>query len=248
MPSTSNQLLPSTAVLLNNQHAELQPENLNSTVNQTYQYTDPERSEQNHEQTRPARPQKALNKKGQRHRNNITIGSLNINGLHTGTNGNRAFCKWTEVHATMKKERIAVLAVQETHLDKTNTQGVLRAFGKRLTIHNSQRELNPRSSARVAFVLNKELIKTDQVETFELIKGRALAIKLTWTNNEEISLINVYAPNRRSEHENFWEEVRKEWESLNQGNPDFILGDFNITEDPIDRSPAKHDNAMATRK
>ena len=147
----------------------------------------------------------------------------------------------------MRKESIAILAVQESHLDETSLQEIHKAFGKRLTIRNSQLEENPRTSAGVAFVLNKELIKTDKIETFELIKGRAIAIKLTWVDNEETILINVYAPNRRSDHENFWEEMRREWETRDLRKPDFILGDFNVTEDTIDRILANYDNATAVR-
>lgn len=229
------------------QHAEPRVEPQYTSEHRTCHGDNPEEIEQNPVQTPLEQPQKATNKKGLRRRNNIKIGSLNINGRHSMTDNNSEFGKWTEVNATMKKDRIAILAVQETHLEEENTQELHKAFGKRLVIHNSQLENNPRMSAGVAFILNKELIKTDNVKTFELIKGRALAIKLTWLNDEEATLINVYAPNRRGDHEDFWKDVRREWEMLNLGRPDFVLGDFNVTEDSIDRNPAKQDNATASR-
>jgi exonuclease III len=247
MPITRSQSCAVTVEQTTIQHTSLQIELNNDTDNLTRHNDEPLETEQNTDQNAPERPQKALSKKGQRRRNNIKIGSLNINGLRTSIENNTEFMKWTEVNATMKREKIAILAVQETHLDEASTTEIHRAFGKRLVIHNSQLENNPRTSAGVAFVLNKELIKTDQVKTFELIKGRAVAIKLTWINNEEATLINVYAPNRRSDHEPFWEETRREWERRNLGKPDLILGDFNITEEPIDRIPAKHDNEAASR-
>ena len=193
-------------------------------------------------------PQTAPKKKGKgmRKKANIKIGTLNINGLHTTTENGLSFEKWAEVNATMKKEKIAVLATQETHLDEHNTQAIHRAFGKRLLIVNSQIEENPRTSAGVAFVLNKDLVETENVKRYDLIKGRAIAIKLTWKNNEETMLVNVYAPNRKNEHQKFWEEVLAELVRNNIPKPDFVLGDFNVTEDTIDRVPPKLDNEGAT--
>ena len=231
------------------QHAEPRTEldNENTNTNRTRHHDDPVRTEQSTEPIPTEGPQKAPSTKGQRRRNNIKVGSLNINGLRTSTENNSEFRKWTEVNTTMKKERIAILAVQETHLDEPSMQEIHRAFGKRMEIHNSQPENNPRMSAGVAFVLNKELIRTDKVKTYELIKGRVIAMKLTWLNDEEATLINVYAPNRRGDHEDFWKDTLRKWEERHQGRPDFVLGDFNVTEEMIDRNPAKQDNTSATK-
>ena len=177
---------------------------------------------------------------------NIKIGTVNINGLHTGSENNNTFEKWAEINATMKRDKVAILALQETHLDERNTTAIHQVFGKKLTILNSQPEENQRASAGVAFVLNKDLVGTERIETYELIKGRALAIKLTWKrNSEETVLVNVYAPNRRGEHPNFWKTIEDERRNKRIRKPDFVLGDFNVTEEPIDRSPAKHDAQAA---
>ena len=184
-------------------------------------------------------------KKGIRKRANVRIGTININGLHTTAEGTHTFEKWAEINVTMKNEKIAILAVQETHLDEQSTDAIHRAFGKRLLVINSQLEDNPRASAGAAFVLNKELIETNKLETHELIKGRAIAIKIQWKNDEETLLINVYAPNRRSEHRDFWQKLEDERLHKRLRKPDFILGDFNTTEEPIDRFPAKHDSQGA---
>ena len=247
MPTTRSQTRSINISQADAHHSEAQSEPTNKNATRTHLTEDPVRSEQSEEQTPLTQRKKGPNKKGQRRRNNIKIGSLNINGLRTATDNNMEFQKWTEVNATMKKEGIAILAVQETHLDDASTQEIKKAFGKRLEIHNSQLEDNPRSSAGVALVLNKDLVQTNHVETFELIKGKAMGMKIKWTEDEDIVLINVYAPNKRSDHENFWEETRREWETRDLGKPDFILGDFNVTEDSIDRNPAKYDNATATR-
>ncbi|KAH9047206.1 Endonuclease/exonuclease/phosphatase, partial [Lactarius hengduanensis] len=187
-----------------------------------------------------------------RKRANIKIGTLNVNGLRASTENQTNFTKWAKINATMKRDNIAILAVQETHLDEQTTQDIHRALGKRLTIVNSQLEENPRTSAGVAFVINKDLMDTNQIDKYELIKGRAIAIKLTW-KNEETLLVNIYAPNNKHKNQRFWEKVNRERLSHHLRKPDFVLSDFNLTEEPIksspgdglNRSPPKHDNAGA---
>jgi len=62
-------------------------------------------------------------------------------------------------------------------------------------------------SAGVAFVINKRLINPDNIKVFELIKGRALAIKLQWHDGAETTLLNIYAPNSRTAQPDFWNMV-----------------------------------------
>jgi exonuclease III len=185
-------------------------------------------------------------KKGLQKRANIKIATLNMNGAHLGGEGSTSFEKWSEINATMKRERIAILALQEMHLDEQLLSNVNRLFGKRLEIHNSPDETNPRATAGVAFVLNKDLLATQNSETRELVKGRALALKTTWNNQEETVLINIYAPNQRIEHKPFWESIETARQSLQLRKPDFVLGDFNVTEEAIDRAPPKKDSERAT--
>lgn len=169
-----------------------------------------------------------------------------MNGAHTSRESNTNFEKWAEINAVMKRERIAILALQETHLDEQLLNGVNRLFGKRLTIHNSPDVSNPRASAGVAFALNKDLISAQNLEITELVKGRAIALKTTWNNQEETVLINIYAPNRRTDHVPFWESLEAARQRHHLRKPDFVLGDFNVTEDAIDRSPPRGDNERAS--
>lgn len=106
-----------------------------------------------------------------RKRANIKIASLNMNGLHTVEDRSFSYKKWSEINATVKRDKIAILAVQETHLDDETTHSIQDMFGKRLTIINSQLERLPRTSAGVAFVLNKDLIDVKETRVVELIKG-----------------------------------------------------------------------------
>jgi hypothetical protein len=97
----------------------------------------------------------------------------------------------------------------------------------------------------VAFVLNKDLIEAKSVKTQELVKGRVLELTIKW-NGQETTLINVYAPNRRSEHPDFWESIETERQRAHTPKPDFVLGDFNVTENTIDRVPPRLDSTEAT--
>ena len=109
-----------------------------------------------------------------------------------------------------------------------------KCFGKRLSIVNSKLPGNPRVSARVAFVINRSLVAPQNLEATALIEGHALAIKLKWHGNEEILLINVYAPNDKSAHPDFWETIDAKRRSKGLRRPEILLGDFKVTEEPID--------------
>lgn len=78
-----------------------------------------------------------------------------------------------------------------------------------------------------------------------LIPGRATTLSVKWHDNKTINILNIYAPNNPNEHRTFWEKVKTEWSRLNDRTLDFMMGDFNITEDPIDRAPARLDNEAA---
>lgn len=153
--------------------------------------------------------------------------------------------KWSAVYNTIKDHKIAVLALQETHLDKETLHSINECFRKRLTVVNSELPRNPRTSAGVAFVINRALVAPKDFTTTELIEGRALAIKFKWHNDDDILLINIYAPNNRREHPDFWETVDSKRRAKGLRRPDMMLGDFNLTEERIDRTPAHLDDVNA---
>ena len=51
--------------------------------------------------------------------------------------------------------------------------------------------------------INKALIAPISIKTHILKQGSAIMMKLKWSGIEEISLINVYAPNEREQHLTF---------------------------------------------
>ena len=48
---------------------------------------------------------------------NITIATLNVNGFTAPSSSLSGIEKWTTIVRTMNKHKIAILAIQETHLD-----------------------------------------------------------------------------------------------------------------------------------
>ena len=185
-------------------------------------------------------------KKSLRLKANITIATLNINGYAAPASHMSGIDKWSAINRTMNENRIAILALQETHLDPPLLQDVTACFGRRLEIVLSQHPDNPRATAGVAFVINKALIRPREYKLYELVPGRAAALIIKWLENEETMLINVYAPNARGEHAAFWEQIDTRRRTLNLRRPDFMLGEVNVTEDKIDRAPAHLDDQGAT--
>ena len=153
--------------------------------------------------------------------------------------------KWSMINQTLNTHKIAILAIQETHLDKATAERLQASYEKKMHIIYSMDPDAPRATAGVAFVINKSLIAPRNIETFELCEGRALAIKVEWLENETTTLINVYAPNNRAAHPAFWAEVKRKGNTRRLPNPDFFLGDLNVTEDPIDRAPLRLDDPNA---
>ena len=186
----------------------------------------------------------------QAHRRNhtkhtITIASLNINGFNAPSHNMTGIDKWSTIHRTMSTHKIAILAIQETHLDDELLNRVIQSYGTRLTIIASLNPSTPRASAGVAFVINKRLIKPINITVFELLEGRALALKIKWHENEETTILNIYAPHTRASQHDFWNKVQTRKQLYRLRNPDFLLGDFNVTEDAIDRYPPHPDDTNA---
>ncbi|KAG2738875.1 DNase I-like protein, partial [Suillus brevipes Sb2] len=145
----------------------------------------------------------------------------------------------------MREKKIGILCLQETHLDNQHETQIDTLYARRMKVINSKDPTRPSTSAGVAFVINRELTNTDNIETFELIPGRALVLKIKWHSNETLTILNIYAPNNLTQHPDFWERINAKWQEHNLPHPDFMLGDFNVTEDPLDRAPAKLDNENA---
>ncbi|KAI0037867.1 DNase I-like protein [Auriscalpium vulgare] len=145
----------------------------------------------------------------------------------------------------MKEQRIGILALQETKLDDEHLEEIESRCRKTLRIFNSKLTENPSASAGVAFALNKETIKTDEASVIPLIEGRALLLKIKWNESENLTILNIYAPNSAAAHPPFWSKVERRLLEEQITHLDYMLGDFNLVEDARDRSPPHPDDENA---
>ena len=118
---------------------------------------------------------------------------------------------------------------------------------KRLHVSHSPNPDCPGGSAGVTIVINKELIHLEATTSTVLIPGRAIHVSITWKNGLTLSIINTYAPNALAEHPSFWTALKNTCLMCSIPSPELLTGDFNITDDPIDRAPAHPDPPTAVQ-
>ena len=118
-------------------------------------------------------------------------------------------------------------------------------YQRRMSVINSPSDDNPTNSTGIVFVINKEILKAENVKIHTLILRCVIFIFFKWYNNITLSTINVYAPNDTSKHPQFWKKTEWKQMNLNLPNLDFLPGDFNLTEDPIDWAPTRPESDSA---
>ncbi|EPT02708.1 hypothetical protein FOMPIDRAFT_1029037 [Fomitopsis schrenkii] len=139
----------------------------------------------------------------------------------------------------MRERRLGIVALQETHLAPEDVETVHSMFGKRVRVFNSPDPDNAMGTRGVAFALNRELVDVSAVTVHVLVPGRAILIKTKWHNDTQITALNVYAPNDQPSNEAFWSTLSQAFDGASLPRPDVMLGDFNLTEEAIDRLPMK---------
>ena len=110
----------------------------------------------------------------------------------------------------IKDRAVDILAVQEAHLSETHVDQIHTIYGRHMHIFNSIDQENPNTKG-VAFALRKKSIKTGQISEKEIVPGRALMIQVPWKNGEQLTIINIYAPNESTENKNFWTTLKNRW-------------------------------------
>ncbi|KAJ7336755.1 hypothetical protein DFH08DRAFT_706046 [Mycena albidolilacea] len=85
----------------------------------------------------------------------------------------------------------------------------LKLYDSWFKLFHSSHPQNPCSTAGVAFLLNKELIDTEHVMTYDLIPGRAIMISVPWHKGEVLAVLNIYAYNKPKDRSEMWTEL---WE------------------------------------
>jgi len=135
--------------------------------------------------------------------------------------------------------------LQETHLNEDHLNNIKSCFNKNFEIFNSCDPDNPCGVVGVAIILNKAYIAPEMVQIHVLTQGRAIMMKLKWAGTEELLIISIYAPNRARQHLAFWTQLDQERRRKRLLRLDFVAGDFNLTEDLIDRDPPTESDIAA---
>ncbi|PPQ77059.1 hypothetical protein CVT24_009763 [Panaeolus cyanescens] len=169
-----------------------------------------------------------------RTRANMNIFTFNMNGGGTQAMDE----KWNHINQIVRENRMAIGAIQETHLSPEQQEELQTRF-PRLRLFNSQ-EAGVTNSKGVVICLNKSLTRAEEASEIELIPGRALIVSIPWKQfNNRINILGIYGPNKPEEQIAFWEDLSENLDKLDaRYKPDIMLGDFNLVENEIDRLSA----------
>ncbi|KAJ7141886.1 hypothetical protein C8R43DRAFT_817682, partial [Mycena crocata] len=150
--------------------------------------------------------------------------------------------KWYEIWRQMCRQKVGVLITSEAHMNDERKAGIDGLFGRAIRLEYSKHPQTANSMG-VAFVLNKNMIKTGKVTTREIVPGRAMLIEVLNVDDTPLSILGVYAPNQPGENATFWGTIKEYFESNpDVRKPDIMGGDSNMVEDPVDRLPARTDH------
>ncbi|KAJ7232813.1 hypothetical protein C8J57DRAFT_1091044, partial [Mycena rebaudengoi] len=170
----------------------------------------------------------------------VKVAALNIKG-NGNPNVRHQDNKWYELWQIMREGKIGVLIVGEAHMTDQKKADIDALFSRCMRLEFTK---NPVSNRRagVAFVLNKNLVETEDIKTIEIVAGRAILLEMKNVDGSALSILGVYAPNDPRENEGFWIEI-KTWfiDHPRVRRPDIFGGDMNIVESGIDRMPAHVD-------
>ena len=185
----------------------------------------------NENSQRPRNNPREAQTQPRRKKQSLKIASLNMNG-----NGSKKDDKWGAINNVMKQRKIAVLAVQETHPTDDIQRTIDRRFRNTLQTYHSADPEEPGARNGVSFVVNKRLVKTSNIKTRTILEGRVMTIEIPWNGEDMIRIMNVYAPAQNNAKATFWEQLLQTIELDEEPEPDMVVGDFNIVENPeIDR-------------
>jgi hypothetical protein len=102
----------------------------------------------------------------------------NLNGVSALSENITFLSKWNMISSMIQLKKIAILIAQETHLDQTMTDQLHSKYEKNLEILILAHLTSPHVKVGMGFILNKKLIKPDNIKTYELILGRAMIIQI----------------------------------------------------------------------
>ena len=110
----------------------------------------------------------------------LTIATININRATTSSNNMNMIEKWVMIKRTIWSEKIAILALQEMHLNEEHANNIHRCFSRSFDLHYSPVLDSLRTIAGVPFIVNKALIAPHQITVNTLIPGQVTVLTLMW--------------------------------------------------------------------
>lgn len=179
-------------------------------------------------------PQGVRGRRKERTRARVRVATLNMRGYGT-IQGSDAHARWMLVNQLIRDEKIGILALQETHLDGERVANLNELFGRHMHIYHSQDEQNPTGACGVAFAINKRFVDIEKCSVNEVKAGRVITLDFPWTEGATVRVMNVYGPNASAENAAFWDDLA----AIQGPKIGVLLGDFNMTEDGMDRIPAR---------
>ncbi|KAI0708427.1 Endonuclease/exonuclease/phosphatase, partial [Earliella scabrosa] len=171
----------------------------------------------------------------------VKVATLNMRGYGGGGRNQGAQEKWLSINQVMREKRIAILALQETHLTAERIASLNDLFAASILICGSPDPVNDTGARGVAFVVSRKLVDAEHVSLREIIPGRAAVLEAPWAHGKTLRILNVYAPNGSAENAQFWTSLSGAVGVGRGTKPDVVLGDFNVVESSIDRLPARKD-------
>ncbi|KAI0669896.1 Endonuclease/exonuclease/phosphatase, partial [Trametes maxima] len=166
----------------------------------------------------------------------LKIASLNVRGYGGGGEGHGPE-KWRLINQIIRDKKIAVLAMQEAHINRERALELEKLFGPSLVIWCAPDPENELGAKGVAFAINRRILRSAEVKMKTIIPGRAALLIIQWSADRVLKILNVYGPNSASENANFWDSLRQH----GLGRIDIMTGDFNIVEESADRLPQRED-------
>ena len=109
----------------------------------------------------------------------------------------------------MREGRIGLLAVQEMHLTDDLVNQFNTLFENKFALFHSP-DPTTRNARGIAVVVNKRMIKADNIRMTTLVPGRAISISVPWQDDIRVNVLAIYAPNAPREIEEFWETIMDE--------------------------------------
>ena len=198
------------------------------------------------QQTKTAKTKKAENIRNERDKlwakvkitQGIKLATLNIKGKNYA-NGKSKYKNLTSI---LRKNRIAILAVQETRLNDEEVEKLHRENPKIIIESNN----DDTSKEGVGFVINKDILVNKTWKHTSLIQGRASRLEIDWTEDNGLDIIVSYAPNATTDKVEYFEKLLDTIKNIDDWREPILMGDFNFVEEAIDRQPQHPDDNRIT--